>query len=543
MIKFRRFLCACFGNIALLFLLVSFSTLPRVFHLPQASGVPYPDQPLDEKIILITLLAQILARLIFLQPVLVSFLYGMAWWKVKQGKPSGRGWAIAASILMIFQGVPPILIALRYSHQMSGLALQGFIAIFAILLIIGVPGLVAFLPRNSMAEGIGQTAPLPRISGDGTSKLLDAIAWLVQIAGYIWGMSLWNKWAWNQGLSRSYGLLDFSAFVLAVLVTIVVHELGHAGVGRALGMRLRSFIIGPFQWRVSEGRWEFKFTLSQILSARGGAGVVPSRPEQNRWEEICMIAAGPAVNLVVGVIAACAALTAQGQPWERWWHFLALLATISFITFLGNLVPFRPEGSYSDGARIYQLLRGGPLVDLHRAFNLAGATHVTAIRPRDYDAGALQRAGEHFKHGQQALVLRLIESEHYLDSGEFDKCCEVLDEGELIYHESASDIPAGSLTVFIIGYGLVRRDVAKARFWWDRREAKGDSERGVNHWMSQSVLFWLEGQPAQANEAWDKANALAQKARPSGSDAFDSYRIELLRGLLKEVPVAEEMAC
>jgi len=543
MIKLRRFLCACFANISLLFLVVSFSTLPRVFHLPQVSASLYPDQPLNEKAILISLLAQTMARLIFLQPVLIAFLYGMAWWKVKHGKPSGRGWAIAASSVMILQGVPPILMAVRYWHEMSGLALEGFVAIFAILLAVGVPGLVAFLPRNSMVEGIGQTAQLPRISGDGTSKILDAIAWAVQIAGYIWGMSLWNKWAWSQGVPRSSGLMDFSGFVVAILFTIVVHELGHAAVGRALGMGLRSFIIGPFQWCVSDGRWTFKFVLSQVLSARGGAGVVPGSPTQNRIEEIGMIAAGPIVNLLAGLLATFAALAAPGQPWEREWHFFALLATISFITFAGNLVPFRPEGSYSDGARIYQLLRGGPLADMHRAFNLAGATHVTAIRPRDYDLGALQRASAAFQQGPPALVLRLIESEHFLDSGEFDRCCNVLDEAELIYHESASDIPAGSLTVFIIGYGLVRRDAAKARLWWDRREAKGDEERGVNHWMAQSVLLELEGQKQQACEAWAKGNALAHKARPSGSDAFDTYRLELLRGMLDEVPVAAEMAC
>jgi Zn-dependent protease len=542
MIKFRKFLCACFGNIALLFLLVSFSTLPRVFHIPQTSELPYPDQPLNERTILIALLLQILARLIFLQPTLIAFLYGMAWWKVKQGKPSGRGWAIAANTLIVLQGVPPILLALRYWHQMSGLALQGFFAIFAILLAIGVPGLVAFLPRNSMTEGIGHAPSLPRISGDGTSKMLDAIAWLVQIAGYIWGMSQWDKWGRSQGLPRAFGLLEWTGFVLAILITIVVHELGHAVVGKALGMGLRSFIIGPFQWSVKEGRWTFKFVPAQILSASGGAGVVPASLNQNRLEEICMIAAGPAVNLLLGVLASCAALTALGQPWERQWHFLALLATISFITFAGNLVPFRPEGSYSDGARIYQLLRGGPLADMHRAFNLAGATQVTAIRPRDYDAGALERAAAAFTQGQHALVLRLIESEHYLDSGEFDHSCKVLDQAELIYHESASDIPAGSLTVFIIGYGLMRRDAAKARLWWDRREAKGDTEFGVNHWMAKSCLLWLEGQPQQAHEAWTKGNALAQKARPTGSDAFDTYRLGLLRGLLDEVPVAAEMA-
>jgi len=492
---------------------------------------------------MVVFLVHAMARLIFLQPALIAFLYGMAWWKVKRGKASGRGWAIGASTLMILQGVPPILLALCYRHQMSGLALEGFAAIFAILLAVGVPGLVAFRPRDSMTKMAAQGAPAPRIAGDGTSKVLDAIAWLVQIAGYIWGMSLWEKWARSQGLPRMHGSLDLIGFALAILFTIVVHEMGHAMVGRALGMRLRSFIIGPLQWRVSDGRWTFKFVPAQILSARGGAGVVPSSPAQTRPEEICMIAAGPGVNLLVGTLASCAALTAQGQPWENQWHFLALLATISFITFAGNLVPFRPEGAYSDGARIYQLLRGGPLADMQRAFNLAAATQITAIRPRDYDAEALQRAAVAFNQGQQALVLRLIESEYFLDSGELERSSEALDRAESIYRESASDIPAGALTVFILGYALVRRDAAKVRQWWERMEAKGDAERGVNYWMARSAMLWAEGQHEQAQEAWAKGNMLAQKARPTGSDAFDTYRLKLLRELLDEALVAEAMAC
>jgi Zn-dependent protease len=541
MLRLKKFLCACFGNVALVFILVSVSTIPHVFQARQAQDFQLTPQEWTLPRELLMVLTDTLARLIFLLPLVLGVLYGMAWWTVKNGKPSGRKWAIAASVAMILQGIPQIVITFLAWHQLSGLALEGFLALDATMLGIAVPALIVFAPRNSMAQAASQAANLPRIAGDGTSRILDTVAWLVQIAGYIYGMSLWNRWGHAQDLPWIHGVMFWAQFVIAILFTILVHELGHAGVGRALGMRVRSLVVGPFHWRVRQGRWKFEFVATRILSAQGGAGVVPSSPAQNRWDEICMIAAGPMVNLFTGVLAMCAALAAKGQPWEQYWRFLALIATISFITFAGNLIPFRPEGAYSDGARIYQLLRGGPLVDLQRAFNLASSTQVSSVRPRDYDIQALQRAAAAFAKGHHALMLRLIASEYFLDKGDFPPACEALADAEAVYHQSASDMSAEPLTVFIFGNALLRRDAANARQWWERMEAKKTTEIGVNYWLARGALQWIEGHPKEAREALEKGEALAQKSRPTGSDEFDTCRLGLLRDALEEAP--EHLLC
>ena len=539
MLRFKKILCACFGNIALVFILVSVSTLPHVFSTSHAEEFRLTPQQWTLQRELLRVLAETLARLIFLLPLILGVLYGMAWWTVRSGKPSGRKWTIAASVAMILQGIPQIVITCVAWDKLSGLALEGFLALDATVLGIAIPALIVFAPRNSMPEAAGQATNLPRIAGDGTSRALDVIAWLVQIAGYFYGMSLWNRWGLAQGLPAIHGVTFWAQFVIAILISIVVHELGHAAVGRALGMRLRSLVVGPFYWRTRDGRWRFEFVAARILSAQGGAGIVPSSAAQNRWDEICMIAAGPVVNLFTGVLAMCAALAAKGQPWEQYWQLLALFATISFITFAGNLIPFRPEGAYSDGARIYQLLRGGPLVDLQRAFNLASSTQVTSVRPRDYDIGALQRASAAFTQGHQALMLRLIASEHFLDKGEFPEACQTLADAERVYHESASDIAAEPLTVFIFGAALLRRDATGARQWWERMEAKRLTEFGVNYWLARGALLWIEGDSQEAHESLQKGDTLARKSRPTGSDEFDTYRLGLLRHALELTPLEE----
>jgi hypothetical protein len=480
-----------------------------------------------------------LSRLIFALPLILGLLYGMAWWTVKNGRRSGRGWAIAASVVMLLHGIPMLITTYYVWSYGPGLARTGFLILDGILLLVGIPGLVAFAPRDAMAEGAAEAASFPRIAGDGTSHLLDILVWALQLGGYFAGMGWWYAWGHRQGLHPAHGGIYWTELVAAVLFTIVVHELGHAAMGQALGMKLSAFVVGPFQWRIRNGRWRFQFVLSMIFSAGGAAGIVPSDTRQNRRNEIWMIAAGPGTNLITGLIALCAALTAKGHPYQNYWEFFALIATISLVTFAANLIPFRPGVAYSDGARIYQILRGGPLADLQRAFMLASSTQVTPVRPRDYDINAIQRAARSFTQGQQALVLRLIASEYFLDNGKIPQCCESLSEAETVYRESASDMPAELLTIFVFCNALLRRDAASARLWWDRMDGKTDTDVGINYWLARSALMWVEHREGEAREAWDRGNELAQKASPTGSDEFDRYRLNLLRGVLDQPPAAE----
>jgi hypothetical protein len=324
----------------------------------------------------------------------------------------------------------------------------------------------------------------------------------------------------------------------ALLVTTTVHELGHAATGRMLGMRLRAFIVGPFQWRIRDGRWKFQFLLAKFFSAGGATAVVPTNPQQSRWNEICMIAAGPMAGLFIGTIASYAALTAKGQPYERYWEILALIATFGLVSTAVNLIPFRPEAFYSDGARIYQLLHGGPLADLHRVFNVAGASLVTPLRPRDYDIEAIQRAAHSFTRGNEAIVLRLLASSYFLDCGKIPQAREAVVDAERVCRESGSDLPAELCMAFVFRTALLRRDAAGARQWWERMEAKKPTHHGTDYWLAKSALLWIENRLEEAREAWNKGNALAQKLPAAGDYEFDRYRSALLSKALEEAPSA-----
>lgn len=504
MLILRRFLRWCYGSLAFVFLwVIGLNFLAP--HRPSRANGHSP------------------ASSIVISMALVSFvIFAMAWWTIRNDKKWATAWALTASSVLILTMLPMFFFSARYMPR-------DFIIIYGSLLAVGISGLVAFGPRNALANNPAIAAKTPRIAGDGTSGLLDQATFLAAVAGYFAGQFMWSRWGRAQHLPFTRGLLFWLFFLAAALIETAFHEAGHATAGLALGMKLRIFIVGPFQWGIRDGRWRFQFLPAKFLSLGGAAGVVPTDPRQSRWYEICMIAAGPLASLCTGLIALAAAIHAKGTPYQPAWQFFSLMATFGLVSFAVNLVPVRPEALYSDGARIYQLLSGGQWADLHRALAIVQSTAVTPLRPRDYDIEAIQRASRSFTQGRQALLLRLLASSHFLDSGNLPQAREVLAEAESIYHESARDIPADLYTVFVFDNAFLRRDAASARLWWDRMESKKPTHFGVDYWLARSALFWIEDQQEQAREAWDKTNVLAQQLPAAGTYDFDRYRVSLLR--------------
>lgn len=528
MLRIRRYLCSCFGLIAAIYLFATFFTISRMFS-PHSASHPFPllhAAPLHFQLLSTVLLA--LSELVRAMPLLLGALYAMAWWTVKQGKASGRSWAIAASVTMILQTVPfflvPILFWTRY-HQ-SGI--NGFIILGLSMLALGLAGVAAFWRRDAMARPVYPAKPL-RIAGDGTSRLLDGMVWLLAIAGYIACEYEWMRWGHAQHLPVLRGPLFWLVFAAAILVETTAHELGHTVTGLALGMKLRAFIVGPLQWRIRDGQWKFQFLLAKMLSAGGATALVPTSPRQSRRSEIYMIAAGPLASLLSALIAAYAALKVKGTPYEPSWQLFALISTFGVIAFAVNLVPGLPGALYTDGAQIYQLLRGGPWADLHDATTVAASTLVTPLRPRDYDIEAIQRAKQSFTQGRQAFVLRLLASSYFLDRGLIPEASHETAEAERICHESALDISAELCMALVFRTAFLRRDVAGTRQWWERMEAGKPAHFGVDYWLAKSALCWIENRGQEAREAWDKGNTLAQKLPAAGDYEFDRFRCALLR--------------
>jgi hypothetical protein len=523
----RRFLSGCFGFFSISFLLAAITTVPLASRI---AGSPLPLRPHASPPEQWALLS--LSKFIFILPLILGYLFAMAWWTTRKGKSSARAWALAASVLIALQSIPLLAFALYTVRIFPSERLPGSMVILNVLMTaLGILGIVAFAGRDSAAAPAVPNKP-PRIAGDGTSAVMDLMAWILAIAGYFILEGLWMRWWRTRDLPVVHGTAFWIFFLVAFLVNTVTHELGHAGAGVALGMKLRAFIVGPLQLRVLDGRWKLQFVPSKLFSAGGAAALVPSDPDAPLWRQISMIAAGPLASLLTGVVAAVLTLTSEGTPYASYWELFSLLSIFGVVSFIVNLLPVRPEALYSDGARIYQLVRGGPWADLWRAFSIAGATTVTPLRPRDFDIEAIRRASQVFRHGQHAMVLRLFATSYFLDRGEWEQAGASLAEAESMYPEVAPQVSAELLTAFVFDSAFLRRDPTAAREWWNRMEAKKPTHLGFDYWVAQSALLWIENRPRDAREAWTKANDLAQKLPSAGTYQFDRYRCAEMKRLL-----------
>jgi hypothetical protein len=467
----------------------------------------------------------------FLVPLLfvaLGVLFGTAFWTNLRSKASARVWGLAAGIANTLFALLPTLLA---HHPLNRCT--------AIVLSIGVLGIVAFVRRSTAAIQPKDAKEDQSMPGDWTcnpiNKLAGAILFGLSLSAYFW-WTAWMSAKGVEGLSSGWRRLLMNLAVVLAITTI--HELGHMAAGLACGMRLRSFISGPFQWRVREGKWEFKFSAKGLILPEGATGVVSSSGDIQRGQYIAMMSAGSLMNLLTGVFALMLASRATPAAPIQAGGVLALFGAFSIALAAGNLLPFRTGNCYSDGACLMQLLSRGPWADFHLAVAAIGSSQVSSLRPRDYDILAIQRAAAFIRDGRQGLLLRLFAFYHYLDCGRIKEAEEAIAEAELIYHESASDIPAELHSVFVFANAYLRRDPAAARAWFDRMQSKNPTRFNPEYWRAHSALHWIEGDLNEADAAWEKCDRLAKQLPRAGAYEFDRYCCSLLRRALDEAPLA-----
>ncbi|QJE97543.1 site-2 protease family protein [Luteolibacter luteus] len=132
------------------------------------------------------------------------------------------------------------------------------------------------------------------------------------------------------------GILVMFLFVLAGFISILVHELGHALTGRKFGAQ-----------------------TAITLHAFGGYAIFPAA-RFSRWQDFLVTAAGPAVQIVLGVIFFFIYMKTRGTISPFAAHFLGDLAGISIFWAVLNLIPVIPL----DGGRLLVSILGPSRIEL-----------------------------------------------------------------------------------------------------------------------------------------------------------------------------------
>jgi hypothetical protein len=136
-----------------------------------------------------------------------------------------------------------------------------------------------------------------------------------------------------------------SSFI-AVVATVLIHEVGHVLGGLATGFRFLSLRVGPL---VFERSFRISWYRGPGAASSGLARMMPGKRDNLRLRALVFIVAGPGANLLsAGLVFAL--------PTAKGFSSTALLI-VSVVTFVGSFVPFRSPVGLSDGSRIWMLWR------------------------------------------------------------------------------------------------------------------------------------------------------------------------------------------
>mgnify|MGYP000580824693 CR=1 FL=1 len=120
-------------------------------------------------------------------------------------------------------------------------------------------------------------------------------------------------------------------FALAILLSVALHECGHMWVARATGMKVRRYFVGfgPTLWstrranRLGDTEYGIKAVpLGGFCDIAGMTSVEELAPEerpyamyrQKTWKRVAVLAAGPGMNFVIGLVLLYAIAVIWGLP-------------------------------------------------------------------------------------------------------------------------------------------------------------------------------------------------------------------------------------
>lgn len=144
-------------------------------------------------------------------------------------------------------------------------------------------------------------------------------------------------------------------YVPILMLTVVLHELGHLVVGVVVGFHFSSISIGPFTVGLQYGR--VKFQIRAQSGALGYAGMHIETVSRLHRNLVLFVLAGPFTNLISGALAAAFVLLSPQRQRSTWpVAFFAAFSMLSLFVFVLSSIPFRST-FHSDGDRIRMLIK------------------------------------------------------------------------------------------------------------------------------------------------------------------------------------------
>ena len=331
------------------------------------------------------------------------------------------------------------------------------------------------------------------------------------------------RWAKHLGYPEATSAIPTELILLLCLsIQMVVHEGGHALMGKLVGGHIHHFRIGPFWWLWESGRsWrEFR------PKTWGGASVgwTPGSADGLARQRLLVSGAGPLANLVTALFATVAFPFLGKLGLAHLWQWIMFCGVLG-LAGLANLWPMRTGCQNSDGATVFGILTNPTFRRLTEILSFEGMSDSSALRPREWRRVDVEwLLGLEDVASQQSGILP-AGCAHYLDSGDVTEavaCARRLHA--LAVKEpkrcSANSFPDTTFTLAFYG-----GDVDAARDLWGRRPRT-------------AAQFDLAERLAEASISREDLSAAILRAWQCSERYGSSGTIEYLREQLRRLEIA-----
>ncbi|MBN2280674.1 MAG: M50 family metallopeptidase [Candidatus Marinimicrobia bacterium] len=251
---------------------------------------------------------------------------------------------------------------------------------------------------------------------------------ILLFGGFIgWLIGSFSKFSFDIPIFSTPNVFGMIIYLFgALILVILIHELGHVIGGKLAGYSFFMLTVGPFKWVREQGkvRWRWNTTLNTL----GGLTLMVPRVGQSKSQGMALlIIGGPFAGLCLFVISTASILIINmTQPghiiWGHITFFLMIVAILALGTTVGALLPFSTKGFASDGGQLLDILRGGHRAERRQILMTLSAFSLNGTRPRELDHLLVNRLLElsNQEKDQVAVAAHHFAFYHYLDMGRID---------------------------------------------------------------------------------------------------------------------------
>lgn len=320
------------------------------------------------------------------------------------------------------------------------------------------------------------------------------------------------------------GWLVLSAMTFLLLLTAVVHELGHLLAGYLVRFQFHTLIIGPIRLSRENGRLQIQFQRSGTFFDGLAASLPVEGDQENLGQRLlCFALGGPLASLTL-TLAALLVVLLLGNNLSLmldylWvWECSLLLTIISYFFLLTALRPGAYQnGLMADGGRILMILSNAhaPQAQRWQALLLLNVADLAGRRPSQWDGKLIEQARSHPDNSYDYLTAVVMSYQHWLDKKRPQEA--------LTHLEEALNLPTAwrmgmrARLALEKAYLMARyfRDTETAREWF-QQVRQNRREANILFWRAKAAVHFLEGENELAKGAVSKGLASAAQKNPSG---------------------------